>query len=79
MGVGKIAAQVGHAVLGAYQLALKKWPINVSRWDDSGSAKIVLKVKDQAEILAIAKKAETNGLPVFLVQDAGRTQANIKD
>jgi len=74
MGVGKIAAQVGHAVLGVYQLALKKSHHKVTRWEETGCAKIVLKVKDEAEMLAIAKNAEKDGLPIYIVHDAGRTQ-----
>ncbi len=74
MGVGKIAAQVGHATLGAYQLAKKMVPLKVTRWEEEGCAKIVLKVKDEAELLTIAKNAQKDGLPVYTVQDAGRTQ-----
>ena len=41
MGVGKIAAQVGHATLGAY----KQSSANIlAKWEETGQAKIVLQV-----------------------------------
>lgn len=74
MGVGKIAAQVGHAVLGAYQRALKKHPHRVTRWEEGGTAKVVLKVKDMEEMQKLADSAEKDGLTVCMIHDAGRTQ-----
>ncbi len=74
MGVGKVAAQVGHAVLGAYRLALHKCPFRVAQWSEIGEAVIVLKVKDEKEMQTIANGAEKDGLPVYVVHDAGRTQ-----
>lgn len=45
MGKGKIGAQCGHAAVGAYQIAMRKIPHLVRRWEDSGSKKIAVKVK----------------------------------
>jgi len=78
MGVGKIAAQVGHAVLGAYQNILESEDIKLKEamfnWEECGQAKIVLKIKNKEEMLAVNKKAKEAGLNTYLVCDAGRTQ-----
>jgi len=78
MGVGKIAAQVGHAVLGAYQNVLETEDIKLKEamfnWEECGQAKIVLKIKNKEEMLAVNKKAKESGLNTYLVCDAGRTQ-----
>jgi peptidyl-tRNA hydrolase, PTH2 family len=44
MGKGKIAAQCGHAAVGAYETAQRKLPQIVRRWQNSGCAKIAVKV-----------------------------------
>jgi len=78
MGVGKIAAQVGHAVLGAYQNILESQEIRhkeaLFNWEECGQAKIVLKIKNKEEMLDVSKKAKQAGLNTYLVADAGRTQ-----
>jgi PTH2 family peptidyl-tRNA hydrolase len=82
MGRGKIAAQVGHGgniknnlVLGAYKMALKEYPENIKNWEEiSGTAKIVVSVNSEEELLKIRDKCKEKGLPFYLVRDAGRTQ-----
>jgi len=78
MGVGKIAAQVGHAVLGAYQNILESQDVKhkeaLYNWEENGQAKIVLKIKNKEEMLEVSKKAKQAGLNSYLVADAGRTQ-----
>lgn len=78
MGVGKIAAQVGHAVLGAYKEILESQEVKhqeaLFNWEECGQAKIVLKIKNKEEIIALEAKARANGLNTYLVADAGRTQ-----
>lgn len=78
MGTGKIAAQVGHAVLGAYQGLINtdkpEWNEDLDRWEETGNAKIVLKVKSKEDLIALAKKAREIGLNTYTVADAGRTQ-----
>lgn len=50
-------------------------PVNVSNWENySGSAKIVLSVGSENELIAIRDKANISNLPYYLVRDAGRTQ-----
>ena len=72
MGKGKLAAQVAHASLLAYEQAKKKRPDWVDEWERSGSGKIVVWVADEAELLALQQKVRQ--LPNALVRDAGRTQ-----
>ena len=50
MSKGKIAAQVGHAVLGAYKESLRRNPAIVNGWENySGQAKIVVACKSEKE------------------------------
>lgn len=74
MGKGKIGAQCGHASVGAYQKAMERNPASVQRWDDSGCAKICVKVESESEMMNIRKAANIHGLNYYLVHDAGRTQ-----
>jgi len=78
MGVGKIAAQVGHAVLGAYQTIVESEDVKqqeaLFNWEENGQAKIVLKIKSKEEMLEVSKKAKQAGLNYYIVADAGRTQ-----
>ena len=50
MGKGKIAAQCGHATLGAYRIACKYAPSAVRWWQNLGQAKIAVKVADETEL-----------------------------
>ena len=74
MGKGKIAAQVGHAVLGCYQQALTTAPSAVRWWERLGQAKIALQCPTQIEMHAVKAAAEARGFPTCLVRDAGHTQ-----
>jgi peptidyl-tRNA hydrolase len=71
---GKIAAQCGHATLGAYKIALKDCSTALKYWELIGQAKIAVKVEDDAEMSEVLSKAKAKGLVTYLVQDAGRTQ-----
>ncbi|KAL0478106.1 peptidyl-tRNA hydrolase [Acrasis kona] len=83
MGSGKIAAQCGHATLGAFRDVLRKYRKNKSTknhldwlksWDESGCAKIAVQVKSLDDMERIYKAAKDAGLPVHKVIDAGKTQ-----
>jgi PTH2 family peptidyl-tRNA hydrolase len=74
MGKGKIAAQVGHAAVGCYKRASKQCPNGVSAWERTGCAKIAVKCPAQEEMERIAVAALELDIPVYLVEDAGRTQ-----
>eukprot|EP00761_Pharyngomonas_kirbyi_P000692 gb/GECH01000692.1/.p1 GENE.gb/GECH01000692.1/~~gb/GECH01000692.1/.p1 ORF type:complete len:184 (+),score=58.61 gb/GECH01000692.1/:1-552(+) len=78
MGKGKIAAQCGHATLGAYKEICEnnhethqKW---LMEWESEAQPKIVLKVNSEREMQEISRKAKMQDLPNHIVMDAGRTQ-----
>jgi len=68
---GKMAAQVSHASVGA---TLKSHKDDLKKWLEQGMKKVVLKVKDKAELYAYKRRAEDAGLVVSLITDAGHTQ-----
>ena len=75
MSMGKTAAQVAHAALGAYKISMVKRPDNVSNWETlSGQAKIVLGVENEVQLMDIKNKADSAGLITCLIHDAGRTE-----
>jgi PTH2 family peptidyl-tRNA hydrolase len=74
MGKGKIAAQCAHAAVGCFQRATKQCPAAVRSWNYSGCAKIALKCATQHEMEEIAANALSLDIPIYLVEDAGRTQ-----
>ncbi|MHB9288500.1 peptidyl-tRNA hydrolase Pth2 [Halobacteriales archaeon Cl-PHB] len=71
MGQGKMAAQVAHASLSAFQDASPKAR---KAWQGEGQTKVVLRVDDESSLFALAEKADTKRLPNAIVRDAGRTQ-----
>jgi PTH2 family peptidyl-tRNA hydrolase len=76
MSKGKIAAQVGHAVLACWQASQSKgeWKEWAKAWNFRAAAKITLKVDDEAKLEEIARAAEKAGLPCCIIEDAGRTE-----
>mmetsp|Transcript_11818 Transcript_11818/g.25917 ORF Transcript_11818/g.25917 Transcript_11818/m.25917 type:complete len:189 (+) Transcript_11818:96-662(+) len=74
MGKGKIAAQCGHAAVGCYKRSQRQCPSALSAWERTGCAKIAVKCPSEEEMGAILEKAAKKGIPVNLVEDAGRTQ-----
>lgn len=74
MSKGKIAAQCGHAVLGAYKIAKRITPEYVKAWEWRAQAKITLKVDSEAQMDEIAAAARAAGLPSIVIEDAGRTE-----
>ena len=44
------------------------------RWENSGCAKVCVKVDSENELLILRKGASVKGLNYYLVHDAGRTQ-----
>ncbi|XP_052902687.1 probable peptidyl-tRNA hydrolase 2 [Anopheles moucheti] len=80
MGKGKIAAQCGHAAVGAFESGLRNTPAAIKKWQSSGQAKIALKVETELAMMEIYRTAKTNKLNCCLIRDAGRTQieANTK-
>lgn len=77
MGVGKVAAQVGHAVLGLYHfLESDHERTGLAEWERNGAKKIVLRGVDAAHLLDLKQKAWESSLACLVVQDAGRTQVD---
>jgi len=72
MGRGKIAAQVAHAAVAAALRGLDS--AYFDGWLRDGQPKVVLKVATGEQLRDVATRAGAAGLPVELVQDAGRTQ-----
>jgi len=71
---GKIAAQCGHAAVGCYKRAHRQCPRALSAWEKTGCAKIAVKCPTEEEMEEIFENAARRGIPVYLVEDAGRTQ-----
>ncbi len=75
MSKGKIASQVAHASLSAFEEAKKFNSSWVDAWLVGGQAKVVLKVGSFEDLLAVYNSARSF-LPCALVKDAGRTQVS---
>jgi len=71
MGEGKLAAQVAHASLMAYEDAGDR---TRSAWKGDGQKKVVLRVDGESQLFELADRAEIEGLPHAVVRDAGHTQ-----
>ncbi len=67
---GKLAAQCAHA---SVEAVLKSDSSTVKKWCMQGMPKIVLKVKDEKELVMFFQKAKDMGLTASLITDAGRT------
>ena len=67
---GKLAAQAAHA---SVEAVLKSDSSLIKEWRSSGMAKIVLKVKDEKELIKYFQLAKDEGLKPSLITDAGRT------
>lgn len=71
MGRGKLAAQVAHASLSAYEKADRQAR---REWKGSGQKKVVLKVGSESELFELAARAERDGVVHAVIRDAGHTQ-----
>jgi PTH2 family peptidyl-tRNA hydrolase len=71
MGEGKLAAQVAHASLQAYEDADDSAG---RQWKQEGQKKIVLAADGEAALFELADEAELEGVPHAIVRDAGHTQ-----
>ncbi|CAD2220024.1 peptidyl-tRNA hydrolase, PTH2 family [Angomonas deanei] len=85
MGVGKIAAQCAHAAVAVVEELRAHEPkegVNTnslwwswySAWSVTGCTKIALQCPDEAAMLEIAAHAKRDGIPYYVIRDAGRTQ-----
>jgi len=71
---GKAAAQAGHAAVSAAEEARKHKKDWWEAWINEGQCKVVVKVKSEAELLALEKKAKEMALPCALIIDRGLTE-----
>jgi PTH2 family peptidyl-tRNA hydrolase len=71
MGQGKLAAQVAHASLSAYEDTGDR---TRTQWKGGGQKKVVLKADGETALFRLADEAERLGLPNAIVRDAGHTQ-----
>jgi peptidyl-tRNA hydrolase len=67
---GKLASQVAHAAVAAF---LEAAPTARAAWLGAGMPKVVLKAANEPALQELHAKALAAGLPVALIQDAGRT------
>jgi PTH2 family peptidyl-tRNA hydrolase len=71
MGQGKLAAQVAHASLSAYEDADDR---TRKAWKGGGQKKVVLKADGEEQLFRLADAAEREGLANAIIRDAGHTQ-----
>lgn len=71
MGEGKLAAQVAHASLQAYEEADRS---QQTEWKGGGQKKIVLRADSEPQLFELTDKARVEGLPHAIIRDAGHTQ-----
>lgn len=74
MGKGKVAAQCSHAAVSAYKQVQRRNPDLLKQWEYCGQPKVVVKAPDEDALIELLGQARDVGLPVSLIQDAGRTQ-----
>jgi PTH2 family peptidyl-tRNA hydrolase len=71
MGEGKLAAQVAHASLQAYEAAAGSAQ---REWKGQGQKKIVLQGDSESQLQDLAESARIEGVAHALIRDAGHTQ-----
>ena len=71
MGEGKLAAQVAHASLQAYEETAGS---TQREWKGDGQKKIVLQADSESQLQDLAESARIEGVPHALIRDAGHTQ-----
>jgi len=76
MGVGKIATQVAHASVLSADKSRQSDYLTFNKWFESGQAKVVLKVRNFQDLVALQKSAENLSLLVVFVEDNGPAQIN---
>jgi len=74
MSRGKIAAQAGHAAVSAAEEARRSHKDWFEAWLEEGQCKVVVKVKNEEELLELKKRAKELGLPHALIVDRGLTE-----
>jgi peptidyl-tRNA hydrolase, PTH2 family len=67
---GKLSVQVAHASVAALEKASHTI---IHLWKQEGMKKVVLKIKDEKELMDFVKKVSAAELPFAIIQDAGKT------
>jgi peptidyl-tRNA hydrolase len=67
---GKLAAQVAHAAVAAFLSSSKEVQ---RRWLEAGMPKVVLRCDSEETLRTLHAQAESAGLPVADIRDAGHT------
>jgi peptidyl-tRNA hydrolase, PTH2 family len=70
---GKACSQSAHASVGASLATYVRFKGLFSEWEATGMKKVVLAVKSEKELLTIYAQAVQQGLPCYMVKDAGLT------
>jgi len=74
MSRGKLAAQAGHAAVTAAEEARKTRPKWWKHWMEGGQCKIVVKAKNEKELIELEHQAKSLELPTALIVDRGLTE-----
>jgi len=71
MTMGKVAAQVGHAV--HHAIGNSRWR-ELRAWESIGAKKVSVKVESEEQLLELRRKARQAGLVAERIRDAGHTE-----
>lgn len=74
MGKGKAAAQCCHATADLIKKLIFKNPEMLTKWEECGQPKVVVKADDEEMLFQLEKHARSVGLVTSIIRDAGRTQ-----
>lgn len=71
MSKGKLVAQACHASVGAYKNADSAAR---NEWETAGARKVALKIAGEDALMDLFKQARAQGVPAYVVKDAGQTE-----
>ncbi len=74
MGRGKIAVQVAHAAVSAFENVRKKHREWADAWLMEGQCKITVKVKSEKDLVTLEETALDMGISAVIIRDRGLTQ-----
>ena len=74
MSRGKTCAQVAHASLSSAEKAREFEKEGYKAWKREGQKKVVVKVPSEKELFEIYEMAKGQGLPCYIINDAGLTE-----